>query len=94
MINTIRITCIRKGNGTEPHQRIEGVGGISPDGSSWYLSHDQAIAAVNSDEWNFWTSGGGKTVRVIIAHRAGYGCLKTEPDAVLPDNLLSLGECP
>jgi Protein of unknown function (DUF3892) len=97
MINTIQITCIRKTNRSDPHERIEGVGGISPDGSSWYLSHDQAIAAIESREpgrWKFWTSGGGKSVWVIIAERSGHKYLKTEPDNVVPDNLLSLPACP
>jgi hypothetical protein len=94
MINTIQITCIRKTNRIDPHERIEGVGGISPDGSSWYISHDQAIAAIESGEWKFWTSGGGKSVWVIIAERSGHKYLKTEPDNVLPDNLLHLPVCP
>jgi hypothetical protein len=32
MINTTQISCIRKNNGIEPHERIQGVGGVSPDG--------------------------------------------------------------
>jgi hypothetical protein len=94
MINSIQITCIRRTNRLDPHDRIEGVGGISPDGSHWYLSHDQAIAAMESEKWKFWTSGGGKSVWVIIAERNRSKYLKTEPDSVLPDNLLQLPDCP
>ena len=94
MAEDVQIKCIKKTKRTDPHERIHGVGGVNPDGGRWYLPLDQAIAGIEAGKWRFWTSGGGKSVWVIIATHKGQKYLKTEPDGVQPDNLLSLPECP
>jgi hypothetical protein len=52
------------------------------------------MAGIEADKWRFWTSGGGKSVWVIIATHSGRKYLKTQPDGITPDNLLALPECP
>ena len=94
MADNVQISCIRKANRTNPHERIQGVGGTNPDGTRWYLTEDQAIAGIEADKWRFWSSGGGKSVWVIIATHSGRKYLKTQPDGITPDNLLALPECP
>jgi len=89
----VEIKCINKTNRTDPHERIRNVGGIS-DGKRWKLSVAEAIAGIEAGKWNFYTIGGGKTVRVVIATHNGHKYLKTEADGIHPNNLLSLPECP
>jgi Protein of unknown function (DUF3892) len=91
----IQIQCINKTDRTSPHERIHSVGGLNTDGSRWKLSEDKAIAGIKSGQWRFWTTGGGKSVWVIIAKTAqGDEYLKTEADGIHPNNLLALPECP
>lgn len=90
----VQIQCIRKTDRMNPHERIQAVGGTNADGTRWRLSEDDAIAGIEAGKWRFWTAGGGHSVWVIIATHNGRKYLKTEPDGVRPDNLLSLPECP
>lgn len=90
----IQILCIKKTNRTDPHERIEGVGGVNPNGTRWYLLLKDAIAGMEAGKWRFWTMGAGKSVWVIIATHNGNKYLKTESDGIHPNNLLALQECP
>ncbi len=95
MAVNVQIHCINKSDRTNVHERIQSVGGINADGTRWKLTEDEAIAGIKADKWKFWTTGGGKSVWVIIAKTAQrHEYLKTEPDGVVPDNLLALPECP
>jgi hypothetical protein len=95
MAQDVQIHCINKTDRTNPHERIQSVGGINSDGTRWKMSEDTAIAGMKSGTWRFWTTGGGKSVWVIIERTGqGHEYLKTEPDGVVPDNLLALPECP
>lgn len=90
----VEVKCIKKTNRADPHERIQGIGGLNGDGTRWYLPEDKAIAGIESGQWKFWTSGGGKSVWVIIATHNGRKYLKTEADGIHPNNLLALPECP
>jgi hypothetical protein len=90
----VQIQCVRKLNRQDPHERIQGVGGVNADGSPWYLLLDAAIKGVLDKTYRFWTAGGGKSVWVIVAYHNGHPYLKTEADGIQPDNLLALPECP
>ncbi len=95
MAQEVQIQCINKSDRKNAHERIRNVGGINPDGTPWKLSEDKAIAGIKNGTWRFWTQGGGKSVWVVIAKSSqGHEYLKTEPDGDIPDNLLSLPECP
>ena len=94
MAQDVQISCIRKTNRFEPHERIQGVGGIRTDGVRWYRTETQAIADIENGTYRFWVSAGGKSVWVIVASRLGRKYLKTEADGEQPNNLLSLSECP
>ena len=94
MAEDVQITCIKKANRSDPHERIHGVGGVNQNGARWYLALDEAIAGIEGGKWRFWTAGAGKSVWVIIATHKGHKYLKTEADGIQPDNLLSLPDCP
>lgn len=90
-----RISCIRKTNRFDPHDRIDGVGGVNGDGSRWYASQTQAIAWIESGQHEFFVQVSGREVTVVVADsRYGNKYIKTEADGEQPNNLLSLPECP
>lgn len=93
MTSNFEIKCINKSNRTDPHERIENVGGIH-DGKRWKCSVAEAIVGIEAKKWSFWTAGGGKAVRVVVATHNGNKYLKTEADGIHPNNLLALPECP
>lgn len=94
MAESIQIMCINKSDRYNPHERITHVGGIH-GGTRWKLTQPDAIAGIESGKWQFYVSAGGHTVWVIVAVSAyGHKYLKTQNDGDLPDNLLSLPECP
>ncbi len=91
----VQISCINKTDRPNPHERIRRVGGVNPDGGRWGLTLEQAIAGIEAGTWRFWVSAKGSSVWVVVAKsRLGNKYLKTEPDGEIPDNLLSLPECP
>jgi hypothetical protein len=92
----VQVSCITKrGDHYNPHERIQGLGGIQGD-KRWWLSEDDIIAELDKSaaaRWNFYVSVGGKTVWVIVASHNGRRYLKTEADGYAPNNLLNLPEC-
>lgn len=98
MADNVEVSCIRKrGDHHDPHERIEGLGGMHL-GKRWYLLEDDIIAELEKPEstrrWNFYTSVNGKSVWVIVANHNGRKYLKTTADGYAPNNLLELPECP
>jgi hypothetical protein len=84
----LEITCIVKTDRSNPHERIQTVGG---DGFRY--SQPDAIRRIENGVNAFWTRGGGKTADVIVATRDGHKYLKTKNDGVQPDNLLAVPNC-
>ena len=93
MAQSVEITCINKTDRMNAHERIQNVGGVNSDGSTWKMSQEQAIKDVQAGKWNFYVTSGGRRVSVIVAvSRYGNKYLKTEADGEQPNNLLSLPE--
>ena len=98
MALAVQVTCIRKhGAHHNPHERIQGLGGIS-NGNPWFLPENDIIIELQKPDpprrWNFFVSVNGKTVWIILAVHNGRTYLKTEADGYAPNNLLNLPECP
>ena len=94
----IQVFCIRKrGNHYNPHERIEGLGGMQ-NGERWYMLEAEIITELEKPEttrrWNFYTSVNGRSAWVVIAVHGQRKYLKTTADDYAPNNLLSLPECP
>jgi hypothetical protein len=90
---TRRIQCITKlPSHQDRHRRIQAVGGV--DGTRWKDSEEVAIANVKRDPKSYYVSEQGKSVWVVVRTHDHRDYLKTETDYFLPDNLLSLPECP
>lgn len=89
------ILCINKEDRYNPYERITHIGGKNDNGSSWKITQQRAIQAIENDEWYFYVSRGSNRVKVIVAlspYKNKY--IKTESDGQEPNNLLSLPECP
>ena len=93
MAQTAQIKCINKSDRTSAYERITHVGGFGT--TRWKLTLDDAIGKIERNEWRFYVSVNGDSVWVVVAVSAhGHKYLKTEPDGDMPNNLLSLPECP
>lgn len=91
----IQSKCINKSDRDNAWERITHVGGVNADGSRWKQTQEQTIREIEADEWGFYVSVRGDTVWVIVAKsRFGNKYIKTTSDGDLPNNLLSLPECP
>jgi hypothetical protein len=88
-----QVSCITKREHQNPHERIQGIGGIS-NGTRWWRAEDDAIRDVELDSKSYYVSVGGRTVWVVVASHNGRKYLKTEADGYAPNNLLSLPDCP
>jgi hypothetical protein len=94
----IQVSCIKKrGDHYDPHERIEGPGGVHSD-KRWYLPEEDIITELEKPDstrrWNFFTSVKGHSVWVIVAVHDNRKYLKTQPDKHPENNLLALDDCP
>jgi len=95
MADRIAIRCINKSDRTNPYERILSIGGVNPDGNRWKMSQADAIVRIKTGKYTFYVNRGGSAVDVIIAKsQFGHEYLKTVADGEVPNNLLSLPECP
>jgi Protein of unknown function (DUF3892) len=95
MPDSVQISCIRKTNRFDPHDRISLVGGLNANGTRWTLTVQEAIDGIDQGKWQFYVNVGGQRVSVIVARSAsGHRYLRTVSDGEQPNNLLSLPECP
>lgn len=96
MTQYVKISCIVKTDRLNPHERIQSVGGVNPDGTRWKLNEDKAISYIEDGTYEFYVERpAGQRVGVIIATSPwGNKYLKTIADGEHPNNLLSLPTCP
>jgi hypothetical protein len=89
-----QISCIGKDEQRRPDERITHVGGYRDTGP-WQITQQEAIGYIESHEFRFWVSVGGKSVWVVVAESpSGTKYLRTEADGSAPNDLLSLPQCP
>ncbi len=72
-------------------RRIQGLGG--PAAGGWYRGLDFLISLIERGD-QFWTTDAhGNRVWIIVRERNSRKYLKTLPDGLEPNNLLSLPQC-
>lgn len=84
----LQVTCINKSDRHNPHERIRNIGG-----PGYRFTESDAIRYIETGFHSFFVTVNGVTVDVIVAVHLGRKYLKTRPDGIRPDNLLSLPEC-
>jgi hypothetical protein len=96
MADTHRVRCINRADRPNVHERIRYIGGTNTDGTAWKLTQEDAIVGIEGGRWQFYVERPtGDRVQVIVALSAwGNKYLKTTADGDMPNNLLSLPECP
>lgn len=95
MVSRRQITCIKKGNYQNTHERISYIGGLDESKSRWKLTRQEAIRGIESGEYEFYVKMKGIIYEVIVSiSRFDYKYLKTTSDGEEPSRLLSLPECP
>lgn len=90
----VRITHIDKDDRYDAHERIQAIGGINPNLTTWKRSQTTAIEDIERGRYSYYvTDGSGRAVDVIVAvSRFGNKYIKTVADGESPNNLLSLPE--
>jgi len=95
MAKRYRISCINKADRNNPNKHITHIGGVDTDNKRWKITEKAAIQYIENCTFEFYVYAGGSSVNVIVAtSSAGNKYLRTVADGEIPDNLLSLPECP
>lgn len=95
MADRIEIKCINKSDRTNAHERIKSIGGANSEATRWKISQERAIEGIEQGKWSFFVRQKGQEVNVIVAvSKYGNKYIKTVADGEMPNNLLSLPECP
>jgi hypothetical protein len=95
MTTALEVRCINKSNRLSAHECIHSIGGVYANGIPWKLPQQEAIVSIEQGKCSFYVMQGSRPVSVLVAKSAhGNKYLKTVADGELPDNLLSLPECP
>jgi hypothetical protein len=96
MARYLRIRCIVKTERTGAHERISAICGLTPDGSHWTLTHEDAVSQVENGACAFYIERpGGQRDDIIVAMDVrAHKYLKTVADRDQPDQLLFLPACP
>ncbi|MDQ2719427.1 MAG: DUF3892 domain-containing protein [Bacteroidota bacterium] len=91
----IQIQCINKSDRFNAHERIKNCGGLN-NTIRWKKSQPDIVYEIESNINQYYVKVNGyREVNVIIAKSAaGNKYIKTTEDGEMPNNLLSLPECP
>jgi len=92
----LRIRNVVKTERTGAHEHIKAICGLTPDGTHWTLTHEDAVAQVENGICGFYIERPrDKRYDVIVAMDIyAHKYLKTVADRDQPDQLLFLPACP
>lgn len=93
----VEIKYVTKNPRLDPHTPIQVVGGVNGDGQIWSRTLDEAVALARNGTYRFYTLGpGGSPLAWVEPQQSIWGnwYLKTVPDGLFGDNLLSLPDFP
>jgi len=95
MARYLRIRHVVKTDRPSAHEQIQAICGITPDGSHWSLTQDEAISQIEDGIAVFYVERGrNRRFEVAVAmdfHARKY--LKTVADGQQPDELFYLPNC-
>ena len=84
------VTFVQKAYSSDPRERIDNIGGINSDKSSWRMTQEEAIAAIQSQRTEFFVPTPEHIVKIVVATYGGQKYLQSEREKTHPDDLLSL----
>jgi hypothetical protein len=95
MARYLHIRFIVKTERTDAHERIKEICGLTPEGSHWTLTHEDAVSQVENRISAFYIeSARGQRYDVTVAMDVrAHKYLKTNTDIDQPDELLFLPDC-
>ncbi len=95
MARYLRIRSIVKTERTGAHERVKAICGLTPEGSHWTLTHEDAVSQVENRTCAFYIERPkDKRYDVIVAMDVrAHKYLKTDADRDQPDELLFLPAC-
>lgn len=85
----VQVTCINKQPRNNPYEGITHLGGYN-----WWWTRDEVIGSILQKTNTFYTKVNGNRSDLVVMRGPGGLYVRTDPDGQLPDNLLSLAECP
>lgn len=89
---TAQIKCITRHPRKDSHYPIMDIGGFTD--KRWRISVEDAIDHIEAGTWEFYTLVQDRRRNVVVTARSGRKLLENEPEPGLPNDLLSLPECP
>jgi len=87
------VSCITRTYHPDPHRKILSIGGIYR-GKLWEHSEIDAINNIENHEITYYINKGNYSLELVVASYQYIKYLKTQSDALEPDNLLALPEMP
>jgi hypothetical protein len=84
------VSSVNRAYSTDPHERVEAIGGVNADHTRWQLTQNAAIAAIEAGTDEFFVKTPDLTVRLIVVTHQGQKYLKSEREKTHPDDLLNL----
>lgn len=84
------VSFVTRAYSSDPHERIDNIGGSNSDRTRWTLSQVAAIAAIEAGTDEFYMVVDGRPVKLVVLTHRGEKYLNTEREKTHPDELLSL----
>lgn len=84
------VSSVNRAYSSDPFERVEAIGGVNSDHSSWKLSQVAAIARIEAGTDEFFIRKGDEVVKLVVLIRDGEKYLQTEREKTHPDDLLNL----
>jgi hypothetical protein len=87
------VSIVSRAYSRDPLERIESIGGVNSDHTSWKLSQTAAIAVIEAGTDEFFVRSGDQMVKLVVHTRGAEKYLQSEREKTHPDDLLNLVVC-
>jgi hypothetical protein len=84
------VSIVSRAYSHDPLERIESIGGVNSDRSSWKLSQAAAIAVIEAGTDEYFIRAGEQNIKLVVLTRGGEKYLQSEREKTHPDDLLDL----